>query len=104
MKATNKEAINLIDIIRMGYICDPQECGLDKIKGLCDVFKCDDYHNACVMAIEALEKQEPKKVKDYHHCPNCGYGLPAKGITDKWCECCYEWKYCPECGQALKWR
>lgn len=54
---TNKEAINLIDIIRMGYICDPQECGLKKKKAskLCDILKCDDFHDACAMAMEALE-------------------------------------------------
>lgn len=55
---TSKEAINLIDIIRMGYICDPQECGAENARELCDIFKCDDFHEACVMAIEALEKQE----------------------------------------------
>lgn len=58
---TKREAINLIDIIRMGYICDPQECGEIATGGttyegeLCDIFKCYDYHDACVMAMEALE-------------------------------------------------
>lgn len=54
----SREAINLIDIIRMGYICDPQECGLDEVKGICNMLKCNDFHEACVMAMEALEKQE----------------------------------------------
>ena len=61
---TNKEAVNLIDIIRMGYICDPHECGAENARELCDIFKCDDFHEACVMAIEALEAQD-------HKCENC---------------------------------
>ncbi len=51
----------------------------------------------------ALEKQIPKKVVHTHHCPSCDKALPIKGITDEWCECCFNWKYCPKCGQAIKW-
>lgn len=53
--------------------------------------------------IDALGKQISKRVVDYHHCPTCGGGLPAKGITDDWCSCCFNWNYCPDCGQRLKW-
>lgn len=83
---TKREAINLIDIIRMGYICDPQECG-EIVTGettyegeLCNIFKCYDYHDACVMAIEALEKLE-------QHCGNCTYHdeLNFHNPTDCWC-------------------
>ena len=41
------------------------------------------------LVIEALEKQIPKLV-DMSHC-NCGMALDNV------------WKYCPNCGQALKW-
>lgn len=52
---------------------------------------------------EALEKQIPKKVIHYHHCPQCDGGLPTEGITEDYCKCCFKWKYCPNCGQAIKW-
>lgn len=58
---TRREAVNLIDIIRMGYICDPHECGAENARELCDIFKCDDFHEACVMAMEALEIAERLK-------------------------------------------
>lgn len=62
----------------------------------------DDYDEGCEalgMAVDALEKQIPKKVKqtfkndyDLVYCPRCGvrfiqYGKP----------------FCEECGQALDW-
>ena len=59
------------------------------------------------LAIEALEKQIPKKPKKYsdigavgelrytlYKCPNCG----VKNINDD-----IYYKHCPSCGQALKW-
>lgn len=66
----------------------------------------------CEMAIEVLEKQIAKKVKDpqkseciedieyagehtlYGNCPNCG-GM----ITDLWCP-----SYCGDCGQKIEWK
>lgn len=63
---TKREAINLIDIIRMGYICDPQECGAENARELCDIFKCGDFHEACVMAMGALKSMEQR-------CGNCTY-------------------------------
>lgn len=51
---TIKEAINFVDIARMNYICDPQECGLEKGEDPCTAFHCDEMHDALVMAIEAL--------------------------------------------------
>ena len=60
---------------------------------------CDEDCEALKMAVEALEKQIPKKVKqtfkndyDLVYCPRCGvrfiqYGKP----------------FCGECGQALDW-
>lgn len=55
------------------------------------------------MAIQALEKQIPKKVVHSHHCPSCDKGLPIKGITDDYCSECFKWNYCPSCGQSLDW-
>lgn len=52
---------------------------------------------------EAVQKQIPKKPIYNHHCPSCEKALPNKKITDKWCECCFNWKYCPDCGQRLDW-
>lgn len=64
--------------------------------------------NAREMAIEALEKQMPKKPTFE------GNGFDRNGniIYDIWiCPCCGEkyevdyddYKYCPWCGQALDW-
>lgn len=53
-----KEAIHWIDIARMGYICDPNECGLEKGGDPCRAFHCDEIHDALVMAMDALEMAE----------------------------------------------
>ena len=52
------------------------------------------------MAIEALEKQMPKKpldktksTDDYGYCPNC------KTIIDNYSD----FKFCSTCGQAIDW-
>ena len=63
-----------------------------------------------VAAIQALEKQIPKKpeyeadgyadgelVYDYAKCPICGHDFEY-GINDWGCE------YCSDCGQKLDWR
>ena len=68
----------------------------------------DDY-KANEMAIQALEKQIPKKpeyeadgyadgelVYDYAKCPICGHDFEY-GINDWGCE------YCSDCGQKLDW-
>ena len=57
-----------------------------------------DYSVAFETAIEALEKQIPKKVifqsgfKGLRYCPCCNVRFIGWGI-----------KYCGECGQALDW-
>ena len=60
------------------------------------------------MAMQALEKQIPKK-PDYE---GDGYDDNGELIYDTWiCPCCEEhyevdydnYKYCPNCGQALEW-
>lgn len=61
-----------------------------------------DYAIAIATAIEALEKQIPKKPislgedidRDVGQCPNC------KEIIDTY----EDYKYCSECGQAIDWR
>lgn len=52
------------------------------------------------VAIQALEKQTPKKIAEIHIdeyiCPSCGEensGCDDRKITDK---------YCPNCGQRLE--
>lgn len=42
------------------------------------------------LAIEALEKQIPKKKKKRNECPECGYSYAFE-------------EYCPNCGQAIDW-
>lgn len=68
-----------------------------------------DYAIAFDMAIEALEKQEPKKPKEYEDkyyvCPNCGnpvmmkWECYSKVLMDK----SNGLPYCLGCGQALDW-
>ncbi len=59
------------------------------------------------MAIEALEKQIPKKpyiqqieVYDCYECPNCDSFL---GYVSECKEEYYQNNYCPECGQSIDW-
>ena len=47
------------------------------------------------MAIQALEKQVPKKVDEDYCCPICH----VCGIDDVGCTA----NYCSECGQKLDW-
>lgn len=66
-----------------------------------------DDKTALEMAIQALEKQVPKKVIwenekngkvylfSWAYCPNCG-----SDMCDKHNE---EFQFCPDCGQALDW-
>ena len=63
-----------------------------------------ECRNEMRLAIEALEKQIPKKPipqdEDCLECPNCdsfiGYASECKDEH-------YRVEYCPNCGQALKW-
>lgn len=97
-----------------GFIQGKLDC-MDR----CDVFDCkgtDECENcnycysqgnfgeqkkAFEMAIEALEKQIPKKpnrheediIGEYYSCPNC-MNNELDDIFDN---------YCPRCGQALSW-
>ena len=53
-----------------------------------------EYAIAFETAIEALDKQIPKKLKDdgWLYCPICGRDV----LLDRF-------DYCPDCGQALDW-
>lgn len=70
-------------------------------------FNAIDFSYARMPAIEALEKQIPKKPKGETDpmfgdvatvCPNCGNrGLVNPFVKSK------VYDYCPKCGQALDW-
>lgn len=58
---------------------------------------------ALKMAVEALEKQIPKKPKvsfqsEFYWCPNCECAIKMK-IEEK----TKNIRYCPFCGQAIDW-
>ena len=53
-----------------------------------------DYAAAFETAIEALEKQVPKKPVKLN-CPRCRFN----GIDNSW----WVFTYCPECGQRIDW-
>lgn len=61
-----------------------------------------DYSIAFDTAIEALEKQIPKKPinKENNYQRNVGLCPCCKEIIDDW----EDYKYCGECGQAIDWR
>ena len=46
------------------------------------------------LAIEALEKQMPKKPNKLN-CPHCSFN----GIDNSW----WVFDFCPKCGQAIDW-
>ena len=64
-----------------------------------------DRHKAFDLAINALEKQIPKKVNLRHirkydgfddgECPNCGMSVSR--------DCDGDDVFCPDCGQKLDW-
>jgi len=62
----------------------------------------NELWQAIKMAIEALQKQIPKKIRvgkvkghmlDGYHCPNC-----MEWFVEK-----LEFEYCPMCGQRIDW-
>lgn len=63
--------------------------------GLNEAFvNADELSEALQMAIQALEKQIPKKPIDrcmYEECPTCG------NVEIVFCQ------HCPDCGQKLDW-
>ena len=106
---TYEEAIRLI---RRDDECE-RDC-IDCINSFCDM------RIARLMAVEALEKQTPKKVewtldhtwgieKEVPVCPTCGYYLtPIEFIDANICEqtghCEFlKISYCEHCSQAIDW-
>ena len=92
---------------------------IEKLKNMRLYMQIEDKNNDCKfteddykandMAINALEKQIPKKLEyeadgyadgelvyDYAKCPICGHDFEY-GINDWGCE------YCSDCGQKLDW-
>ena len=79
--------LNMIEMI---------ESALSWYKIRCKLSRSDAFKEYGKIAITALEKQLPKKPNyksEYlmHFCPNCDYPLPLS------------FKFCNNCGQALKW-
>lgn len=63
--------------------------------------ECRKHNKAISMAIEALEKQMPKKPTrgKYGHteCACCGW------IVESFCGDLEQYPFCPNCGQAIDW-
>jgi len=78
------------------------EYAIDVIKKLSERLNNNGYiKTANDLAIQALEKQIPKKLetndeKDYWNCPNCKFDFMGCGLEESP-------KYCYECGQRLDW-
>ena len=53
-----------------------------------------EYYEAIELAVEALEKQMPKKPNKLN-CPHCSFN----GIDNSW----WVFDFCPKCGQAIDW-
>ena len=68
--------------------------------GLCEVYE----YKMAQIAIEALEKQIPKKVvkidKWIYKCPNCGANVETDCGDDM---LDYRLNYCDNCGQKIDW-
>ena len=84
--------------------CINRDCDRDCAN--CDIVQnVEDLNNAYNIAINALEKQIPKKVNLRHirkydgyddgECPNCGMSVSR--------ECDGNDVFCPDCGQKLDW-
>ena len=74
------------------------------------IYNCERYHiEALSLAIEALEKQMPKKPKEYedkyYACPNCGNVTMMKWerYPDRLMDKSNGLPYCLGCGQCLDW-
>ena len=65
--------------------------------------ECRKHNKAISMAIEALEKQIPKKPTrtrgKYGHteCACCGW------VVESFCGDLEQYPFCPNCGQAIDW-
>lgn len=86
MSMTNEEAI---DFINNKIQIDVRFCSDDNI---------NETKTALTLAIEAIEKQIPKKATEdeaFGSCPECRYVFNSELVNE------YDIKHCPFCGQAL---
>lgn len=94
---TNEEAIKELKEDRALYESDIVKAGDGTPDG--------DLMLAIDMAVEALEKQMPKKpINDTLHwaiCPTCGGSVSKKNVREYVVE--EGTSYCEHCGQALDW-
>ena len=61
-----------------------------------------EFESALALAIDAIEKQIPKKpaMGKYGHteCACCGW------VVESFCGDLEQYPFCPHCGQAIDWR
>ena len=73
---------------------------LNAVCGQKDLYD-DEFESALSLAIEALEKQIPKKptTGKYGHteCACCGW------VVESFCGDLEQYPFCPNCGQAIDW-
>ena len=75
---------------------------LNAVCGQKDLYDAE-FENALVLAIDALEKQIPKKPTStrgkYGHteCTCCGW------VVESFCGDLEQYPFCPNCGQAIDW-
>lgn len=109
---TIEEAKKDFDLIKRALnnrrLCPCAYCESDKCVPLPGECLKDDF--VINIALEALEKQIPKKVNyeadgyadghlvyDDAYCPSCGMAFESTDVL------IWEGNYCPECGQRLYW-
>ena len=102
-----------IEIIGKEYLCVSRDCDIERSCGKCDLMmpSKEPILEAYKMAMDALAipSAEPKEVYysgdgyadgemvyDIANCPNCDYEFEYSDFI-------WGCKFCPECGQALKW-
>lgn len=109
MKKTIATLIEIIDSLNTYIKQLKQERDIAKQQlaeiGLTIGAKMDDVKKA----MERYKAEEPVirkgKYSDEYNCPKCGYKLIYRSTDDddnEWF-CGKHFKFCPECGQTLKW-
>jgi hypothetical protein len=95
----NQEAIKILTKINVGKVTIRESVGIE--------FSYDkEQINALYMAIEALEKQIPKKPieneRDWAVCKNCGGSISKDNIFEHIVD--RDITFCEHCGQAVDWQ
>lgn len=73
---------------------------LNAVCGQKDLYDAE-FESALALAIEALEKQIPKKPRETRcalMCARCGHKITEKGCKK------LDRNYCKKCGQTIDWR